>query len=299
MNLVQLKYFHAVCTFGTVSAAAEYLFISQPSLSSAIKELESEFGVALFKRQHRGMTLTPQGELLFKMSGELLGRADEIKNIMNDIGKERKLLRLGIPPMIGSLILPDIYRSFPAQHPEIRLEITEGGRRELLERLSGDMLDMAILPHAVSDIGKEFASLKISELETVLCVSKDSELSSLEKVCAKELEGVPLVLFKNSFFQTEEIKKWFTKSGVSPDILLQTEQLSTVLSIVSSGIAKGFLFRQLIYGNRDFVAIPTEIPMYVNVSLVWKKDAYFFSCMKKFRDFIENNNPIIKEGENK
>ena len=63
MNLIQLKYFHAVCQFQTVSEAAEYLYISQPSLSNAIKELENEFGVALFRRHHRGMTLTEEGRV--------------------------------------------------------------------------------------------------------------------------------------------------------------------------------------------------------------------------------------------
>ena len=64
MNINQLKYFDAVCTFQSVSLAAEYLHISQPSLSSAIKELENEFGILLFKRHHRGMVLTPEGETL-------------------------------------------------------------------------------------------------------------------------------------------------------------------------------------------------------------------------------------------
>jgi len=57
MNLNQLKYFSAVCTYQTISDAAAYLHISQPSLSSAIKELEKEFGVVLFRRHHRGMVL--------------------------------------------------------------------------------------------------------------------------------------------------------------------------------------------------------------------------------------------------
>ena len=66
VNLVQLKYFQAVCSYRTVSNAAEYLHISQPSLSCAIKELESEFGVLLFRRHHRGMKLTSEGEVLYK-----------------------------------------------------------------------------------------------------------------------------------------------------------------------------------------------------------------------------------------
>ena len=108
MNLVQLKYFQAVCKYQSVSAAAEYLYISQPTLSSAIKELEREFGVSLFRRHHRGMVLTPEGTELLKHCERLLSHADQVERIMSDFGKRRNVLRLGVPPMIGSLFLPKI-----------------------------------------------------------------------------------------------------------------------------------------------------------------------------------------------
>ena len=93
MNLTQLKYFKAVCIYKTVSAAAEYLHISQPSLSNAIKEMEKEFGVSLFSRCHRGMVLTAEGKILFKMCDDVLERAEEMEKVMNDLGTERKRLR--------------------------------------------------------------------------------------------------------------------------------------------------------------------------------------------------------------
>ena len=64
MNLNQLKYFYAVCEHGSLSDAAEYLYISQPSLSASIKALEKEFGVTLFSRRHQGMELTKEGKEL-------------------------------------------------------------------------------------------------------------------------------------------------------------------------------------------------------------------------------------------
>ena len=293
MNLNQLKYFYAVYTYQTVSAAAEYLHISQPSLSGAIKELEQEFGVILFHRQHRGMVPTTEGEILFKMCGDLLGRAEQVENIMSDLGKERRVLRLGVPPMIGSLVLPYIYRDFSATYPDIKLEITEAGRKELVQKLSEDYLDMLLLPHNRQPEA-EFASQQAARFEIVCCASKEHLISDYSTVSAKALDGVPLILFKNSFFQTEEIKKWFAHAGIKPDILLQTEQLSTMQSIITHNIAVGFMFRKLIEGNTELSAIPLEHPMYVDVSLVWKKDTYFFYSMKKFREYIQRNNPFDK-----
>ena len=118
MNLTQLKYFYAVCEYKTISKAAEHLFITQPSLSNAIKELEREFGVTLFVRRYKGIELTKEGETLFKMGKELLTQFEHTEHIMKEMGKERKILRLGIPPMIGSLILPDIYNVFQKKYTD-------------------------------------------------------------------------------------------------------------------------------------------------------------------------------------
>ena len=292
MNLVQLKYFCAVCTYRSVSVASEYLYISQPTLSNAIKELENEFGVALFVRHHKGMLLTAEGEALYKMSKELLSRAERIENVMEDMGGKRKTLRLGVPPMIGSLVLPHIYKKFLNEFSGVNLEITEGGREEILQKLKEDFLDMVFVPHNMP-IEKNLVGQKIARLEVVCCAKKNSAKLAGETVTAENLKGVPLVLFKDSFFQTEEIKKWFAKSGISPEILLKTGQLSTVLSLISKDIAVGFLFRNLIEKNEDMSAIPLKEKMYADVSLVRKKDAYVFESMKMFSEFVKNENLFI------
>ena len=287
MNFNQLKYFNAVCTYKTVSEAAEYLHISQPSLSNAIRELENEFGVKLFLRQHKGMALTAEGETLLKMSRELLSRAEQIENIMGDLGKERRLLRLGVPPMIGSVILPHIYSDFQRTQPDIRLDITEGGQKELLSKLSEDILDMIFMPHE-NFTDKNLSTLKIMEPEIMLCVSGQNPLSQKNSVSAKELEKTGLVLFKEGFFNTEEVKKWFAASNIKPNILLQTEQLSTMQSIVSNNVAAGFMLEPSAMGKKEFVAIKTNPPMKINVSLVWKNNSYFLDCMKSFKNYMQN-----------
>ena len=292
MNINHLKYFRAVCLFRSVSEAAEYLHISQPSLSVAIKELENKYGVVLFRRHHKGVTLTPEGEVFYKLSEDIVSRAEQAEKLMEDLGNGRKTLRLGVPPMIGSLILSVVYREFLSQNPEILLEITEGGQQELLDQLEKDYLDMAILPHT-APFGQKLAAQAMAKPEIVCCVAKGSPFAGCASVKAEDFDRMPLVMFKDSFFQTRKIKQWFEESGVAPNILLQTEQLSTMLSMIRNRVAAGFVFRTLAENDPDLVLVPTEVPMYVNISLVWKKDSHIFSGMQKFRKYADQHNPFL------
>ncbi|MBQ6895324.1 MAG: LysR family transcriptional regulator [Clostridia bacterium] len=289
MNINHLKYFNAVCEYGKVSTAASVLHISQPSLSGAIKELEQEFGVSLFKRQHSGMILTPEGKVFYELTKDLTFRAEQIKHIMSDMGNERKLIRLGVPPMIGALILPHMFGSFQKEYPEIQLEIVENGREELLSKLSEGYLDMIFMLHNES-FDSDFVTHKIADLEIVCYTSKDNPLSLKECITARDLESVPLVMFKDSFFQTKKIKNWFYSAGIKPNIILQTDQLSTVQSLVASDIAVGFMFKKLIKGDSHYSFIPTISPICTQISLVWRKDMLMPKSINKIKNYIDKLN---------
>ena len=296
MNLNQLKYFHAVCVYGSLSEAAECLYISQPSLSSAIKRLEDEFGVTLFRRRHQGMELTEEGKALFEMCGDILTRADRLERVMKDMGNAQSRLRLGVPPMLGSLVLPYLYREFCDAHPNITLEILEGGRDELIEKLSDHALDMIFLVHN-NALDAKFGSAKVACLEIVCCASQENEIASLQTATPQRLQETPLVLFENSFFQAEAIKKWFARERITPNIILQTEQLSTMLTLIANNAAVGFAFRQLTETNPAFRAIQIEPPMFADVSLVWNKNSYRFECMETFKKYFREKKPFDLVGQ--
>lgn len=286
MNLVQLRYFIAVSEYGNISLASEYLNVSQPTLSSAIKELEREFGVTLFKRHHRGVALTEEGETLLKRGEELLIKAEETVSIMHDLGKKRKGLKLGVPPMIASLILPKIFEGFFEKNPDIIPTIREGGGEELFSRLSEGSVDMIFLPHS-RPIEGVYSSIELYQMETVLCMSRKNILSKEEIIEAKQLEDKELVLFNNSFFQTGEVKKWFANSAVTPSVFLQTEQLSTLFSIISTTNSVGFAFKELVKEREDIVYKSLYPSLYSKVSLVWHKGGYTSDSMKRFKEFIK------------
>ncbi len=285
MNLLKLKYFQAVCMNKSVSSAAEKLHISQPSLSASIKDLENEFGIKLFRRHQKGMLLTEEGEILFQLAKNLLDHAEQVERTMTDLGIGKKVLRLGVPPMIGSFLLPIIYKDFVTNHPEIQLEITESGRLELNKLLQADRLDMALIPHN-EPIENQYNSIEIAQFEIVCCAHKDNAVCKIKEVTPQNLKEQNVVLFKDNFFQTEQIKNWFLNEGIEPKILLQTDQLSTLVNVVEKGHAIGFMFKQLIKENRSVVTVPMKRQMNICASLVWKKEKSF-KAMKLFSDFIK------------
>ncbi len=291
MKLIQLQYFHAVCLYKSISEAARYLHVSQPGISFAIKELENEFGVTLFRRHYRGMVLTNEGEQLFKMCSDLLHSLEQTEKRMLDLGAKRKNIRLGIPPMIGSLLLSHIYSEFVPEYKDIRLDISEGGYSELMSLLSDDLIDMAFVSH-IQPLDSRMETVDIADMDIICCVAKDNPLSELDRISPADLKDIPVVLFKDDFFQTGEIRKWFAMESLEPDILLQTNQLSTVQSIVSENTAAGFMFRQLAEKNPQLAAIPMKDSVSVRVSLVWKKEHYLSESMKNLCNFIKNYNPL-------
>ena len=286
MNLYQMKYFKTVCEAGTVSAAAALLHVAQPSLSVAIRELENEFGTLLFKRTHKGMQLTGEGEILLSLCRDIVERAENAEKRMQALGRNKTALSLGVPPMIGSLILPAIYRDFAMKNEDIHLEISECGREQMLKKLRAEEIDMAFIPYDPK-IDTDLSLSHLSSLSIVCAAAPSHPLCQKESLTPKELADVPLVTFKEGFFQTQRIRAWFLKGGAEPRILTATDQLSTMLRMIESGTAVGCLFDALIEKESAVKAIPLAPAIPVQVGLVYKKDKYISDGMRRFKDFTE------------
>lgn len=285
MNLIQMKYFAAVCEAGTVSAAAELLHISQPSLSAAIKELEAEFGTALFKRTHKGMLPTEEGALFLSLCRDVVARAESAEKRMKSLGCNKTALSLGVPPMIGSLILPALYRDFVRQNADVDLDIFECGREEMLKKIREGALDMAFIPFdTFSD--PSLCLLELGELSIVCAAAAADPLCQKSVLTPADLDQVPLVTFKEGFFQTHEIRSWFAAVGKAPHILMETDQLSTMLRMIESGMAAGCLFEKLIEKESGVRAIPLSPALSVRIGLIFRKNKYFSNGMQRFKSYI-------------
>lgn len=285
MTLDQLRYFRAVCKCDSVSQAAEILNISQPSVSNAVLHLEKEFGVTLFERRRKKLILTKEGQQMLNLAEDLLGRADDLQRTMKALSSDDKVLRLGVPPMVGSLVLPALFGEGFRKHG-LRIHIVEGDRTDLKGFLMDGQIDMAFLPHTDA-LGAGLQAELITVLENVCCVSKSHPLAKRKAINLRELAQEPLVLFKNSFFQTERILAEFSRLSCIPNVLLHTAQVSTVQNMVASNVGVGFMFAFLLKTVPDLVGIPLEPSMTTQVSLVWRENNPMTEVAEKMAGYMK------------
>ena len=285
MTINQLIYFQAVCKHDGISRAAEALNISQPSISNAIRELEREFDLVLFTRQYRKLLLTEEGAKLLSLTEDLLSRVDTINRVMLGMKNKRTVLRLGVPPMIGTSILPKLYTEFFATRPQLDVQITEDGGKRLAQLLSDGEIDMAFLPHS-EPVDSEFLSVQLMQLQHLCCVNRNHRLAGRSYVTPEDLSNESIVLFKNSFFQTERLLEIFRSCGVTPNVALYTVQQSTLQNMIESNAAVGFMFDLLAASTPSIVGIPLEPAMYTKISLVWKRNSYLTTDMDALIAYI-------------
>ncbi|MBQ8873477.1 MAG: LysR family transcriptional regulator, partial [Clostridia bacterium] len=109
MKLLQMKYFQTVCKYGGITKAAEELFVSQPTISFCIKELEEEFGVKLFHRKHNRLQLTVEGSYFLDKVNYILQSVDTLASQMKDMGNNRNHVKLAVPAMISTFLFPQLF----------------------------------------------------------------------------------------------------------------------------------------------------------------------------------------------
>jgi LysR family hydrogen peroxide-inducible transcriptional activator len=160
MTLTELKYIVAVAREKHFGKAAEACFVSQPTLSVAVKKLEDELDLKLFERSAGEVTVTPLGEEIVRQAQSVLEQAAEIKEIAKR-GKDPLggPLKLGVIYTIGPYLLPDLVRQNIARTPQMPLMLQENFTVRLLEMLRTGEIDCAILAEPFPDTGLAIAPL--------------------------------------------------------------------------------------------------------------------------------------------
>lgn len=146
MNLRDLEYLVALADHRHFGRAAAACYVSQPTLSTQVKKLESELGVALVERGSRSVLLTPAGTAVVEQARHLLDDADQIRDIARAAADpESGTLRLGLFPTISAYLLPHVMDGLRARFPRLELHLVEEKTPRLIERLKEGSLDAAVL----------------------------------------------------------------------------------------------------------------------------------------------------------
>jgi len=289
MKIMQLRYFMEVCRCKSVTRAAKELYVSQPSVTSAIHEIEKEFGVNLFYRQKKNMILTREGEYLYQEGREILDRLEELERTMKNFGGKNNTIKIGVPPMIGAFVFPSMFREFRESYPELSLEIQEYGTMQTRQQVQNDQLDAAIV---ILDetTEKDFYCVPVMETQLVLTVARSSPLAGMASVNLEKLREEPLVLMKEDSYQNAEVKKRFSKAGIAPNVILYSSQIYTIKQFVHYNNAGAFLFQDIVSNDPELVGIPCDPPIPIRIGLIWKRGKYTYNGTKSFINFTREYN---------
>ena len=244
MNLRNLKYFVAVYQQRSFSAAAKACYIAQPSISSAIAQLETELNQPLFLRHARGITPTEHGEKLYPLAKKLLGQAEAITSVFKDQQTKNKF-HLGVTKGLGVKRMSNLLKDFTACEPLIELSLVP----------QHEACDARII--IKDELKDEEQYVSLWQEDYVLALPLNHSLSLAKTIQLADLDQLP-------FIQRTPCSAWtrlndtLTLSGVALDIRAKIQTIDYALGLVRAGLGCALVpaYREIIeHSDLNFKAI--------------------------------------------
>ena len=272
MKLSQLRSYEIICKHSNITKASEELHISQPSLSGVINDLEREFGVTLFYRQRSGLRITAEGERLLELSRALTGQADELVREMTELGQKKSTVRLGLPPMIGSIVFPSIFSALKERCPNTELKITETGSITGISLVLDGTLDAAIIS-SNSRLPSSIDYINVRDVRILFYFNINEPIGDMLLVDYERIRDFPLVLLSEDSFGSAFVNGEFKKRGLQPNVILHTNQLFTIRNLLNNRSAATFLYEGILDpSEEDIAAVPLPDNPAVHIRLIWNKN---------------------------
>ena len=285
MTLTQLEYFCTVCRYHSITRAAEALYVSQPTISTSIRDLEKEFHLRLFNHGKNRISLTKDGEAFYQKAEYILRQTQELYTDFSNIEENRHPLRIGIPPMISTVFFPRVTDQFQEKY-NIPIQLFEYGSIRARTLIDNEQLDVAMANMDFYNLDK-YNSYVMMEDRYVYCVSRNHRYAGEKEITMEMLKDEPIILFNTDSVQTQTVITRLRSAGITPNVRMYSSQLVTVLNFVRGGNCGAFLYSSLAANPRDFVEIPVAPEITSKFGIIWKKGIFVPDQLTKFVKFIQ------------
>lgn len=241
MELRQLRYFVTVAEEGSISRAAQKVFLTQPALSRQIKALEEDIGQRLLDRQAHSIRLTPAGQMLVEEARELLRQADQVVERVRANGSSLRL-RVGYAPSLATGFLSVAVEAFASKHPTARVEMFDLSTNEMRAQLENGELDLAVSIGMTNDTrGLQWKPLLRAPWH--LAVNDHHAFWSRTKITPSEVARESLLVFCRRDYPeySEMITTWLRQHRQRPKIAGEFDGIHSLLAAVESGLGVGIV----------------------------------------------------------
>lgn len=300
MNWNQLEYVLTLAREKSITRAAQKLYLSQPSLSLSLKHLEEELGTTLFLRNGSGLELTYAGQLFCQWAAETHASYGRLNTKLSDIAAgRRQLLRLGISPHRGDLLLPPLMTAFYQQFPHCEVHTMEMSTVQLRVMLEAKELDFIVdIPHP--DTVTYCNEFLLDE--SILLAVPRSFLSRItpppkEPIDLHTVSGLPFILLPVEQLLGSIGQKICEQAGFLPDLRLQCSSVNRALSLASEQL--GVTFAPQVFAQRGLYAdrlcyfpvagVESSRPL----CLVYPRSDYQSAPLKAMLDLFRQQLPVL------
>lgn len=284
-----------------MTGAANFLHLTQPTLSRQIGELEEKLGTRLFVRHSHSVSLTPDGARLRKRATEILDMIErtevEFTSKSTSIGGE---IHIGAGETRVMRFVAGIIREIREEYPDIRIHLHSGNLDDVTERLDRGLLDFGVLIQPANL--EKYGHISLPEKDSWgLITRKDGKLASLSAITRQDLLDEPLILSRQAIRQTSvrnEFVEWFEDDFEKLHVVATFNLVYNAALLAESGIGHVVSIGGLvdISENSKLCFRPLSPRLETGLSIVWKKSRYFSPAAEVFFRRIRKQLSIDTDG---
>lgn len=240
MTLRHLKIFVYVCDTGNMTAAAEKLYIAQPSVSQAISELEKYYNVKVFERLGRKLFITLTGQKLLTYARHIVNLAAETEEVMRE-SHHNSMIRVGASVTVGTCILHDIVREFRKKNPQIKIISSVNNTTVIEGMLLADQLDLGLVEGKIHSQG--IVSQPFMDDDLVLVTGVNHSLAVKNKVQLPDLENMDFIIREEGSGTRELFEVVMASKGLNWQIAGVYNNAETIKNAVAADLGISVMSR--------------------------------------------------------
>jgi DNA-binding transcriptional LysR family regulator len=235
MDLRQLEIIRAIADTGSFTAAGEKLHVSQSAISRQILLLEDELGEPVFHRIGRRIRITPAGESLLQLSHRVF---QDLQETVSGISDKRESLS-GTMRLVGGMtvclyVFPALLAEVRRIHPHLDLKVTVGSAERSIAMLRSGAGDLGLITLPVE--ATDLVSVPVLEEELLLITYPTHPLAKKKSIAPGDLTRQHFVLFETGSITRRLVEAFFTREGIEPEIIMETENVEIIKAMVRSGL---------------------------------------------------------------
>ncbi|ATP27881.1 LysR family transcriptional regulator [Chromobacterium violaceum] len=276
MDIRALRYFVELVKCQSFTRAADALFVTQPTISKMVKQLEEELDMPLILREGRSFRLTDAGRVTYERGLDVLSAMNQLKHELADLASlSHGELVVGLPPMVGVAFFAPVVSRYRRRYPQIELKMVEDGALAIENRIKSGELEIGV---AVLPVDSQlFEHYSVVRDPLCLVAPAGSRWRDKSLVQLADIADQPLVLYPDDFTLSRRVGDAFRELGRTPNIVGRSAHWDFIVELVAANLGVTLLPRSIVerLDRQLFDVVPLyDHKLYWHLALIWQRGGY-------------------------